>query len=362
MQGVNVGNQYQVGATNIQGGAGINIDSAASVLGLSGGTVNVVTPDDIAATGNIDIHSGASSTTASGNVTVDTGAGIVTGTVVDTRDFESGVDAMTAWFGDTIAQSSAQAHGGADSLAVTATGSFVGIIQDGNVSFVPIVAGHHYFFSAWVRAATTPRLWSPGIQWIGGAGSLALNTVTDSTSGWTQVTGSGIAPAGATGAIWKFSTSGESAGEIHYFDDFVTTDLSSSSAVSELDLGATNAQIITIGNMNELGATTINGGSGITMNSGQANFTVNGGAVTINGSGSSALSTSAGSLTLSGIDTSTWGLDTSLSGNGGDLTLHAGTGAGGGNNGGNLILQGGAADSTGTSGAVNINTMSGTGA
>lgn len=348
IQGVNLGNQQQVSTTTIQGGAGINIDSAASALNLSGGNVSVVTPNDIGTTGNINISSGASSTTASGNVTIDTGAGVVSGTIVDNRDFESGTDAMTAWFGDTVTQTSAQAHGGIESFAETGTaGSFWGIIQDGNVSTIPIVAGHHYFFSAWVRAATTPNSIGGSVTFDAG-GSVTLSTVTDTTTGWTHMTGSGVAPAGATFGIWRFSGT-EAPGETHYFDDLVTTDLSSSSAVSELDLGSTNAQIITIGNMNEIGATTINGGSGITMNSGQANFTINGGAINVTGSGASLLQTTAGALNLTAAATSTWSINSS--GNGGDLTLQAGS-SNSASNAGNLVLQPGANTGTGSPGAV----------
>ncbi|HSW80461.1 MAG TPA: carbohydrate binding domain-containing protein [Candidatus Saccharimonadales bacterium] len=382
---VKIGNANEVGLTDIQGGGGINLNSGISAttitagddsyfttggnLLLQGGTsggfgggVSINTANNTGSSGNIDIHSGDSSTTASGNVSIDAGAGIVSGTIIDTRDFESGTQAIDPWFGSTVAQSNAQAHGGAESLAVTATGSFVGIIQNGNVSTIPIIAGHHYFFSAWVRAATSPRLWSASISFgCGGGGLLVLGTGTDTTTGWTQITGSGTAPAGSTCATWRITTSGQAVGEVHYFDDFVTTDLSSSSAISDLELGATNAQVVTLGNMNEIGLTTINGGSGITMNSGQATYTVNGGAINVTGSGASMYQTTAGALNITAADASTWQVGTATTGDGGDLTIHAGEGSFGTSNGGNLILQAGSAGQTGTgiAGSVELGTGAG---
>ncbi len=330
-QAINIGNGNQAGDTTITGGttgvkindatgdidigsgAGVNLTAAtdssfatSGALLLQGGAASgpsiggiaINTTPQTGSSGSISILTGDSSTTASGNIAIDAGSGFVSGTVVDDKDFESGPDAMESWFGDTVGETNAQSHGGAESFYETGTGAFWGIIQNGNVSLIPIVAGHHYFFSAWVRAATTPRSMGGHIVWSGGSGSpISLTTVTDSTTGWTQMTASGVAPAGTTGAIWEISGT-EAIGETHYFDDLVTTDLSSSSATSEIDLGATNAQILNIGNMNEIGATTIQGGSGIALDSGAANFTINGGAINVSGTGASQMGTSSGSLTL----------------------------------------------------------------
>jgi hypothetical protein len=259
---------------------------------------------------------------------------------------------MENWFGTSVTTTGIQAHGGSQSLSETGTGTFWGVIQNGNINTIPLVPGHHYFFSAWVRAATTPRSITGAVQFDVG-GVKPLSSVTDSTTGWTQMTGSYTAPAGSSFAIWLFSGT-EAIGETHYFDDLVTTDLSSSSAISDLELGSTNAQVVTLGNMNEIGSTTINGGSGITMNSGQANYTVNGGAINITGAGASLYQTTAGALDITAADTSTWQVGAASSGNGGDLTIHAGDGAFGGNDGGNLILQGGLATGANTGGSVII--------
>jgi hypothetical protein len=120
-----------------------------------------------------------------------------------------------------------------------------------------------------------------------------------------------------------------------------------------LNLGNTNAQIVNIGNMSQIGATTIRGGSGVDIQSGQSGINLNGGAVTITGSAASTLSTSGGALTINSAATASWGVSTASSGVGGNLTLHAGNGGtGGANNGGDLVLQGGNQSGGGIGGSV----------
>ncbi len=324
-----------------------------SVITSNTSGITVTTTPASGVTGDITIKSGDSSTTASGDVTVDAGAGFVSGTVVGNKTFESGLDNMTPWFGSTIAQSSAQAHSGVESLQMTTTGGFWGVIEGVNNQMAPAVPGHSYHFSLWVRAATTPRTVGATIVWNGGSGTIPLQPVVDSTTGWIEMTGNGVAPAGTTGAYWEVSGSGTSAGEVHYFDDMVVTDLSSSSATSVLNLGNTNAQIVNIGNMNQIGATTIKGGSGVDIQSGQSGITLTGGAINLTGSAASTLSTTGGALTVNSATTASWGVSTATSGVGGNLTLHGGNGAtGGANNGGDLVLQGGNQNGGGIGGSV----------
>jgi hypothetical protein len=331
----------------LQNAAGQNIISSNA----SG--VAIATSSATGVTGDISIKSGDSSTTASGDVTIDAGAGFVSGTVVGNKTFEGGLDNMTPWFGSTIAQTSAQAHTGTESLQMTTTGGFWGVIENVNNQMAPAVPGHSYHFSLWVRAATVPRTVGATVVWNGGSGTVNLQAVVDSTTGWIEMTGNGVAPAGATGAYWEVSGSGTAAGEVHYFDDLVITDLSSSSATSVLNLGNTNAQIVNIGNMNQIGATTIRGGSGVDIQSGQSGINLNGGAISITGSAASTLSTSGGALTINSATTASWGVSTATSGVGGNLTLHAGNGAtGGANNGGDLIMQGGNQNGGGIGGSV----------
>lgn len=335
---INVGSGNGGVATTLQGGTG----GASLSTGASSGV-----------SGSISITTGDSSTTASGNITIDAGEGIVDGEIVSDKTFEGGVDSMAVWFGGAIAQSSAQAHSGVYSLQMTANGSFWGVEQQ-ILSAVPVTPGHQYHFSAWIRAGSTPRTINATIVWDGSGGQQVSFTPTqDSVSGWTQVTATAPAPATATGAFWRFSSSGAAVGETHYFDDLTMTDLSSSSAISALSIGAENAKIVTIGNLNQIGATSIYGSSGIRLNSGSASTTMQGGVISITGNAASKLSTSSGALTLTSADSTTWGIGTASSGVGGNLTLRGGNGGtDGNNNGGDVIIQGGNPNGAATGGSV----------
>ncbi len=284
------------GASN--GGNLILQSGSASGSGISG-NASINTGSDSGTTGTISITSGNSSTTASGDVTVDTGSGFVSGTIIRNISFEDNTDDnVNAWFSDSVAPTNTQAHTGTYSLGITvSTGSGNwGIIENDNFSGFPVVAGHHIFFSAWFRAGTTPRTIGGNIIWYGSS-STTVSPVIDTTSGWTQASVSAVVPAGVTMAYFNFGALG-APGEVHYIDDISMTDLSSSASTSSLNLGATNAQIVTIGNMNELGATTIDGGSGIALNSGSGPLNVTAGAISVTGSAVSSIGTTFGSLSL----------------------------------------------------------------
>ncbi len=311
------GTNVTVGGTtnNIDGGivnvatsgsstVSIGSNGGTSTTTLQGGTggLTISTGSTSGASGSVTIQSGNSSTTASGNISIDAGSGFISGTIVGNIGFEDDTtESVQSWFGNTIAVTSAQTHTGTYSLAETGTGGAWGVILNANAYYFPAVAGHHYVFNAWWRAGTTPRQISGTLIWLNNAhasiGTISFAPVTDTASSWTETTASGGAPAGAIGAYFEFAGTGVS-GETHYVDDITATDLSSSAATSTLSLGDANAQIINIGNMNELGATTIDGGSGITLNSGAAPLNESGGTVTIGGSAASSLTTSSGSLTL----------------------------------------------------------------
>jgi hypothetical protein len=344
--GIQIGNSAS--SHNIQVGTGAGVQNVAlgsgtgaSATTIQGGTGDVLvqTGASGAKSGSITIKTGDSSTTASGDIHIDTGVGVVDGLVIQHKTFESGLDNMNAWFGNTVAQSSAQAHTGSFSLAETSNAINWGVIE--TLPGVSVTAGHQYLFSMWVRAATTPRNITAKVIWNGTSGSVTLSPVSDSTSEWTEMTGLGVAPGGATSAYWESQSTGVN-GETHYYDDLTVTDLSSASAASSITIGNANAKIVTIGNVNQIGATTINGGSGINLNSGAGGVNVTGGVVSVTGSAASTIATSAGALTVSSAESASWGIATATAGVGGDLTLHGGNGGTDAvNNGGNLILQGG---------------------
>jgi len=317
------------------------------------GHISLQTGTGAGVTGGITISTGDSTTTASGDINIDTGVGIVDGEVIENKGFEDGVDAMQNWFSTSVTTTTEQAHSGSQSLKVTTTdaGGFYGIQTNLNASgFAKPVPGHTYYFSYWVRAGTTPHNISTSVQM--GSNTIALTAQTDTTTQWTQITGLGQAAADATQFYFTIRFGGAN-GEVHYFDDMQITDMSSASAMSSISIGATNAKLLTIGNMNEIGATTINGSSGITLNSGNGSIQENGGVINLNANAASSFTASRGSLTLTGAASSSWGLIQAASGAGGNLTLHAGKGGAETNNsGGNLILQGGAANGIGAGGSV----------
>ncbi|HSW92632.1 MAG TPA: carbohydrate binding domain-containing protein [Patescibacteria group bacterium] len=354
-----VGNSASAHTIQIGTGAGVQTTTLGSGSTGSSTTVHagtgglaVGTGNSTGVSGSITLTTGNSSTTASGNITIDTGTGIIDGLVIENKTFETGLDNMNAWFGNVVAQSTAQAHSGTHSLAETSNAANWGVIE--TLPGVGVTAGHQYLFSLWVRAATTPRNITARAVWIGTSGSVTLSPVADSTTGWTEMTGLGVAPGGATSVYWESQSTGVN-GETHYYDDITVTDLSSASAASVINIGNANAKIVTIGNINQIGATSIYGGSGINLNSGAGGLTLNGGVISIAGSAPSSISTSAGALTVTSAESASWGISTAVSGVGGDLTLHAGRGGtDNNNNGGNVIIQGGAPNGTGLIGSVII--------
>jgi len=335
---VTVGSSSGASATTIQGGTGN--------IGIATGAASGIT-------GSISITSGNSSTTASGNITIDSGSGIIDGEVIEDKTFESSLENMQNWFNTTIATTTAQAHSGSQSLQITPSSAFWGIIEI--VPGTAVTPGHQYLFSIWIRASTTPRTINASVVWEGAGSTTNLTPTVDSTTGWTEITLTTPAPAGATAASFRIQTNTGAAGEVHYADDISITDLSSGTAISALDIGSTNAKVITIGNLNQIGATTIRGGSGISIQSGAASTVISAGALSVTGNAASVLNTTSGALTITSAATATWGIGTASSGVGGNLTIKGGQGGSDSNNdGGDLILQGGARNGTGAPGSVII--------
>jgi len=255
---VNIGSTDGSSTTSVQGGTG----GVSLSTGAGSGT-----------TGSISITSGSSSGGSSGNITIDTGSAVIGGTTVIDDTFEGtgsgsmndwGTSGADEWFGATETYSNAAAHSGSYSLKVSETGSWG---AEENYNSVSVTAGQEYSVSLWLRAGTVGETIDGDFNWNTGA-PLVLTTITDTTTGWTQMTGTGVAPAGATAAYLNFGDGSGVSGQIQYMDDYVVTDNSTVSA-PYLDLGATNAEAITLGNLNAAGATTIqSGGGGINIDAG----------------------------------------------------------------------------------------------
>lgn len=135
----------------------------------------------------------------------------------------------TGWValqGCTIARSTAQASHGVASLAATGNGAAVADARPGTsqgLAGVAVVAGSTYTFLASVRAATTARTVEVHPVWWTSAGAfLAYGTMAsavDSTSAWTQIASTVVAPAGAAFASVEVRIiGGQTSGEVHYVD------------------------------------------------------------------------------------------------------------------------------------------------
>ena len=255
---------------------------AATNIQAGTGNVNLTTGAGSGTTGSINITTGNSSGGVSGDINIDSGSNIPSGTQVTNYTFESGTNNMGGWFGTTsVVQSAAQAHGGTHSLATTEHDPAWATASDYSSGPVTI-PGHQYSFSAWVRAATVPEPIYGSVCFVGGGASCVdFNTgVTDTTTGWTQMTGTLTAPPYWPGwsteyADLVFGGAGGSGvnGQVQYLDDVTVTDLGNISTPA-INIGTANAQTINIGNLNQGGFTNIlGGGNGIQMQS-AANGTI----------------------------------------------------------------------------------------
>jgi len=143
--------------------------------------------------------------------------------------FEGGIANWVAKTNCTIAQSSAQAHGGTKSLALTSAASGTMTAQhvtdspNGTTGFA-VNGGGSYVASGWFRSAVSARTCEMQVHWFDSAGSSVStttgSTITSSTSAWTQASSAHTAPATAVYAIVQatvVSTGGAS--EVHYVDD-----------------------------------------------------------------------------------------------------------------------------------------------
>lgn len=147
----------------------------------------------------------------------------------DASTFEAGIAGWVLKTNCTIAQSSAQAHGGTKSLALTSaasgnmTAQHVTDSPNGTTGFA-VAGGGSYVASGWFRSAVSARTCEMQVHWFDSAGSSVStttgSTITDSTSAWTQASSAHTAPATAAFAIVQatvVSTGGAS--EVHYVDD-----------------------------------------------------------------------------------------------------------------------------------------------
>lgn len=151
--------------------------------------------------------------------------------LVPNGTFETNVTGWAAGeAGTTIAQSAAQAHSGSDSMLLTRTGALAdaNVSTPTGVSGIPVTAGLSYTASAWVRGGTQTSNTYVFVSWwtAGGAfiSEVAAANAGTSTSAWTQISGTLVAPAGAAFAAIHLRSLGMATSGTQYYDDvtFVT--------------------------------------------------------------------------------------------------------------------------------------------
>lgn len=137
--------------------------------------------------------------------------------------FEGGIGDWTPGANATLAQSTAQALDGTDSMSITAAataGPFT--LSPSTSGQFAVNTGQQHQAMASLRANSTGRSWTLGIQWKNSSGAVLSTTtgsaVTDTTTGWTQVTVAGTAPANAVKADLILTGTAIANSEVHYVD------------------------------------------------------------------------------------------------------------------------------------------------
>ncbi|MEK7425513.1 MAG: RHS repeat-associated core domain-containing protein [Actinomycetota bacterium] len=147
-------------------------------------------------------------------------------TTVATKTFDTSIQGFSNWYGATLSTSTT-ARTGTGSLQVTCPDPWCGVL-DNTSPAQPVTAGMNYRLSIWSRAATTPSNVLLNAQWVDAAG----NTLTTSqlrpngvntTSGWTNIAGDIVAPAGATRVRLGIKLDNSTSVGTQYFDDYSLT-------------------------------------------------------------------------------------------------------------------------------------------
>jgi hypothetical protein len=167
-----------------------------------------------------------------GDIAVFSGTGPTTGTSnllgpwsSQNGGFESGRGNWIAGANCSVAQSTAQAHSGTGSLAVTCTGGGTATALSCSSAQVPtaglaVTPGQSVIVTGRWLAASTTRSTRVSVGWFNGTSSLSQSDgtlVTD--SGWTFALVVATAPASTTNARIVASVASPGASEVHYLDE-----------------------------------------------------------------------------------------------------------------------------------------------
>jgi len=145
--------------------------------------------------------------------------------LVSNTSFETDVSGYTG-SNATLARSTAQAHSGAASMALTAVtaASMLAVDSGSGVGAIPVQGGVTYPVEAYGRAATVGRAAVLKMDWWDTAGAFISTTTgtpaVDTTTGWTYLSELFTAPANAAFARRQYAVTSPALGEVHYVDDF----------------------------------------------------------------------------------------------------------------------------------------------
>lgn len=147
--------------------------------------------------------------------------------------FEGGNGNWVAGANTAVANTAAQAHGGANSLSLTSAAAGNIQAQSCNLaSFatqaIPVTPGALVAVSAWYRAATVARSVITDVIFLNASGGtisvLGGTSVTNSTTAWTRQQSLLVAPALSAWAVAQPAViSTAAANEVHYVDDVQLT-------------------------------------------------------------------------------------------------------------------------------------------
>jgi len=141
--------------------------------------------------------------------------------------FEGGIGTwVTGLNSPTLADSSAKAHTGSDSMSVTSTtaGTMAAKHVSSGTGGIAVTPGRQCYVQAWFLAGSTARTCQVAINWYNSSGTLLTTSanagVADNTSTWTVSNTLATAPASAAFATVIIQVTGVAgSGEVHYVDD-----------------------------------------------------------------------------------------------------------------------------------------------
>jgi len=146
----------------------------------------------------------------------------------NTATLEGSLGKWDDWFGETVTQSSVEAHGGTKSLKVAVDDTFWGIQLSNSPGF-PTTPGDKSV-SFWVKGSyVNSTVGTLAVKWIDTNGDLIRSDslpIANVSGSWQKIAADVTAPAGAVDVYLTLTSNSGHAGDVLYLDDFVVGDKS----------------------------------------------------------------------------------------------------------------------------------------